>query len=220
MKKTNLSAPAPPNLAIIDCECRIVRRRSETRALERLRCELVRRPGQSRSDARSSSFAETLMLADSDGVRPRLTTLDLVSEYCHRRFGSLVQEGFWVVCLDGAQAPIQIFQVSLGTGNLQALSPADVLRPVLLSGSTSYLVVHNHPSGTAEPSADDWVSTQVLVTLSTSLCLELVDHVIVTQADWQGLRQIDTRGIWPKGKTVLPRKPEPSRRASGSLRVG
>jgi DNA repair protein RadC len=160
------------------------------------------------------------MVADSDGLRPRLTTLDLVGEYCRKRFGSLVQEGFWVVCLDGAQAPIQIVQVSQGTGNLQALSPADVLRPVLLSGSTSYLVVHNHPSGTTEPSADDWESTRVLQTLSATMCLDLVDHIIVTRADWQNLRQIDTRGIWGKGNTVRPRKPEPSRRVSGSLRVG
>lgn len=72
-------------------------------------------------------------------------------------------EVFVVVPLDVhdelRQMPVR---VSEGLRDRVAVDPADVLRAVILSGASSYYVVHHHPSGKGRPSEDDERLTKIL----------------------------------------------------------
>ena len=57
--------------------------------------------------------------------------------------------------------------------------PARIFGPVLASGCSRFLVVHNHLSGIASPSAHDLSATQSLQESAAHLGLQLIDHVIV-----------------------------------------
>lgn len=46
-------------------------------------------------------------------------------------------------------------------------------------GAAGFLLVHNHPSGNAAPSADDIACTARLRRLSAELDMPLLDHLIV-----------------------------------------
>ena len=55
------------------------------------------------------------------------------------------------------------------------------LKRALEVGAISLALVHNHPSGTLQPSEADKRVTQKLATASKSLDLRVIDHLIITE---------------------------------------
>jgi DNA repair protein RadC len=58
-----------------------------------------------------------------------------------------------------------------------------ILRTVLSTGATSFILAHNHPSGATEPSRADIEITRMLVKAAKTVGLELYDHIILTPND-------------------------------------
>ena len=51
------------------------------------------------------------------------------------------------------------------------------------------VVVHNHPSGDPEPSAEDEAVTRRLLDAGRLLGIPLLDHVVLGEGAWVSLRQ-------------------------------
>jgi DNA repair protein RadC len=89
------------------------------------------------------------------------------------------QEHFIVLAL-GTKLAITGFKVvSSGGISGTVVDPRIVFRSALLLGAESILVAHNHPSGVAEPSADDRGLTRTLVAAGRMLDLPVQDHIIL-----------------------------------------
>ena len=58
------------------------------------------------------------------------------------------------------------------------------LKQALLHNATRMILCHNHPTGVAQPSADDDHLTQKLKRAAETLDLRLLDHVIVADAGY------------------------------------
>lgn len=71
--------------------------------------------------------------------------------------------------------------ISIGTVDANLLHPREVFRPALLYAAAGVVLVHNHPSGVAEPSPQDRTVTAQIAEAGMMLGIELVDHVIVTR---------------------------------------
>lgn len=63
----------------------------------------------------------------------------------------------------------------------------EVLSLVLRHDGVSFAVAHNHPSGVAEPSAEDRRATGRLQAAANEVGLRLLDHVIVAGPDWRSI---------------------------------
>ena len=50
--------------------------------------------------------------------------------------------------------------------------------------SSKVVFVHNHPSGTLEPSEADMVLTKKLVNGADTLAIEVLDHLIISQTGY------------------------------------
>lgn len=74
--------------------------------------------------------------------------------------------------------PGPLVEVARGEADRLRLVPADVLRPVLLAGATSYVLLHTHPAG-GPPTAADVAVTRRLVAAGTVLGVRLSAHVVV-----------------------------------------
>ena len=57
--------------------------------------------------------------------------------------------------------------------------PREVAKVLVLSSSAATVLVHNHPSGTPDPSAEDHAITERLVKVCALLGITILDHVIV-----------------------------------------
>jgi DNA repair protein RadC len=105
------------------------------------------------------------------------------SEDVYRAFGPLLcdakHEELWAVALDARRRVI--CRVLLARGGLSAcpVSPSDVFRPLIHHAASAAILVHNHPSGAADPSGEDLALTERLAHAGELLGITLLDHVIV-----------------------------------------
>ena len=103
--------------------------------------------------------------------------------------------------LDAQSRLIARETVAVGSLNVARALPRDLLEPALRHGATGFVVVHNHPSGVAEPSEDDVRFTQAVGRGAALLGVALLDHVVVARAGFASLRARGTRweGLDPPG---------------------
>lgn len=88
-----------------------------------------------------------------------------------------------LVMLNRKNRPIGRMKVTTGTATASLVSPKDVLRPIVLSGATAAVLVHNHPSGDPSPSQADMNVTRKMKEAFRTMDVDFLDHVIVGQRD-------------------------------------
>ena len=84
-----------------------------------------------------------------------------------------------MISLDYKCHPLGFFEVSHGTVNSSIVDPRSVFIRALLSGATSIILCHNHPSGDCTPSKEDVLLTKRIKEGGELLGIELLDHVII-----------------------------------------
>ncbi len=99
------------------------------------------------------------------------------------------RETFLALLLDGKHRVQRCARVSEGTLNFALVHPREVFGPALREGAGAVIVVHNHPSGDPEPSAEDLEVTRRLLEAGRVLGVPLVDHVVVSDESWVSLRE-------------------------------
>jgi len=95
--------------------------------------------------------------------------------------GQLRHEELWAVALDARQRVLTRILLARGGISGCALQPADVFRPLVREAASAVILVHNHPSGSPEPSSEDLGFTERLAQVGELLGIFLLDHVIVSQ---------------------------------------
>ncbi len=88
-------------------------------------------------------------------------------------------EEFWVILLDVRGRLLGRRLVSRGSLSQCPVSPRDALRPAVREGAHSVIFVHNHPSGSADPSWEDGDLTERLRAASELVGVVARDHLIV-----------------------------------------
>jgi DNA repair protein RadC len=100
----------------------------------------------------------------------------------------LGHETFHVLLLDGKHRLRRREQVSQGTLTSSLVHPREVFGPAIREGAAAIIVVHNHPSGDPEPSAEDLAVTRRLVQVGRVLGVPLLDHVVIADAGYVSIR--------------------------------
>ena len=120
--------------------------------------------------------------------RARATPLSRTMPISHSRdavraFGPrLVESGeeeVLVVALDARRRPVGETVVARGGADGAMVTPGQVIRHVIRAGGSSFLVLHNHPSGDPMPSDEDIAFTRALSAAGDTVEVQLLDHVIV-----------------------------------------
>lgn len=89
------------------------------------------------------------------------------------------KESVVVVMLNTRMKAFAWHRVSLGTVSESSCHPREVFRPVIASGSHTFVLMHNHPSGDPSPSRADEVVTRTIYEAGKLLQIHLSDHVII-----------------------------------------
>lgn len=116
--------------------------------------------------------------ADDPGeVSPIMTSYQVYGMFAD--LGASAVEEFWCLYLDVRNRPIRREMIHRGGLTSCIIDAACVLRGALLAGATSFIVVHNHPSGDPSPSPDDCQLTRDLKTAADAIGLKMLDHVVI-----------------------------------------
>jgi DNA repair protein RadC len=89
------------------------------------------------------------------------------------------REVFAVINLKSDGTPINVNFAGVGTINSVLAEPRELLKSSILSNAATVLLVHNHPSGSLNPSKSDIALTHRLVQVFSMMGIPLLDHVIV-----------------------------------------
>ena len=89
------------------------------------------------------------------------------------------REVMYVINMKTNSVPINISLVSMGTINASLVTPRELFKSSILSNAACILILHNHPSGSLEPSENDLNLTKRLKMAGDLIGIELLDHIIV-----------------------------------------
>ncbi len=89
------------------------------------------------------------------------------------------KEIFVVLLLDSASRPIKTHVVEQGTVDRAYPIIREVFYEAIMYDASSIICAHNHPSGNVEPSDQDRVFTDALLSAAKILEIQLLDHIII-----------------------------------------
>jgi len=101
----------------------------------------------------------------------------------HTDLATSEQERFLVVGLDARQRVLGVYEVARGSLAHVDVHPREVFTPLVRARCHSTILVHNHPSGDADPSDADLHLTNRLCEVGKLVGIPVLDHLIITSND-------------------------------------
>lgn len=80
--------------------------------------------------------------------------------------------------------------LSIGSLNTTRTHPREILFPAIAHLALGFILVHNHPSGSLEPSSEDLEFTRSVQRAGELMGIELYDHLIVAKGGYTSLREM------------------------------
>jgi DNA repair protein RadC len=117
---------------------------------------------------------QELMSTGSVLSNPRATR-----EYVRMRLRDLPHEVFCCILLDNRNRAIKFVELFRGTIDGASVHPREVVKLALSNNAAALILVHNHPSGIAEPSQADELITRRLREALNLIDVRVLDHIVV-----------------------------------------
>jgi len=99
------------------------------------------------------------------------------------------QEHFICITLNGAGEVLGNRVITVGLLNHSLVHPREVFADAITDRAASIICVHNHPSGSLEPSSQDIAITSQLREAGALIGIPLIDHIIVTRTGFLSMRE-------------------------------
>lgn len=119
------------------------------------------------------------MLAGQLRDTDMLSSPQAVRDFLRIKLGALEHEVFAVIHLDAQHRVIEYVEMFRGTVSQTSVYPREIVKEALARNSAALVMVHNHPSGVAEPSRADEMLTQTLKSALALVDVRVIDHLIV-----------------------------------------
>lgn len=152
------------------------------RLLERETAELATLPGLGPARACKLSAAlelsNRLLAADLERGET-LTDPAAAGRYFSQRLRARPSEVFAALFLDARHRALAFEELFQGTVDGAEVHPREVVRRAMAHNAAAVIVGHNHPSGSAEPSAADRAVTAQLKQALALVDVRLLDHFVV-----------------------------------------
>ncbi len=115
--------------------------------------------------------------------KKRIKKADDVIGYVAEYFGPYLRDAnkefFHVILLDIKNKPIHNVEISKGSINASIVDPKEIIKEATLKSASSIILVHNHPSGEAEPSEEDIKITNAIIDACNLVGIRVLDHIII-----------------------------------------
>jgi DNA repair protein RadC len=115
-----------------------------------------------------------------------------VADRLQPRMGALPREELRVLLLNAKNTVLRDQLVYQGNVSAALVRVAELYRDAVRIHAAGVIVVHNHPSGDPEPSADDLHLTAEAVAAGRLLDIALLDHIVIASGGYVSLRD---RGV-------------------------
>ena len=110
-----------------------------------------------------------------------------IAKYYMEKLKDLKKEHFIAVFLDSKNKIIKDEVISIGTLNSSLVHPREVFKEAIKNSANSIILLHNHPSGSVEPSDEDYRVNKVLIETGNLVGIKVLDHLIVGNGNFVSL---------------------------------
>ena len=127
--------------------------------------------------------------------RECLNSWDRIENYCFALLGREKKEFVYLIMLDAGCHIIDTVQVQKGTVDQASVYIREIVELLIQNHALSFILVHNHPSGSSKPSPDDIHLTHSLQDTTRRLNIHMQDHFIVSP---KGVNSFKMMGLMKK----------------------
>ena len=117
-----------------------------------------------------------------------IKTPNNVFDYLSPKMSPLTKEHFVVLHLNSKNMVLKEEVVSIGTLNSALIHPREIFKSAIKESANSIILVHNHPSGDATPSPEDYEITSKLVEAGKLVDINVLDHVVIGKDDFRSAK--------------------------------
>lgn len=96
-------------------------------------------------------------------------------------------EEVWILALDSQMRLRRSEMIFRGTAETCLLHPRDLFRCLIMANASTYILAHNHPSGSVAPSLEDIEVTKKIHHLSLLMEIPLNDHIIFSSDQYYSM---------------------------------
>lgn len=112
-----------------------------------------------------------------------------VGNYLLKEMSDLTQENVVALYLNTKNEIIKKETVFVGSLNSSIAHPREIFKGAVRYSAARIILAHNHPSGDTEPSEADFGFTRRVVDAGELMGIDVIDHIIVGEADYLSLRE-------------------------------
>ena len=113
-----------------------------------------------------------------------LDSTDKAGAFLLERFRGEKNEVIYQLCLDRKGKLLSCRRLNEGGADSAELNIRRLVENALLVSASAVIISHNHPSGIALPSTEDYATTEKVQSALRMIGVELVDHIIVADEDF------------------------------------
>ncbi len=135
-----------------------------------------------------SEWGRRSVVADSSEQKIIETKMDVVDIF-RPIIGSVTHEECWVLYLNSANRVVESMRVSQGGVTTTVVDQRIIIKRALELLSTKIILVHNHPSGSCDPSESDRSLTRVVSDAAKLFDIKLLDHIIISSSREYSFRE-------------------------------
>lgn len=120
--------------------------------------------------------------------KPRIQSAEMAYEVMKPELLDLAHEEFWIIVLNRANYVMKKIKISEGGFSGTVADPKVIFKKALELNGSNMILVHNHPSGSTNPSEQDIKLTRKLFAAGEMLDLPVLDHLIFTDNNYYSFR--------------------------------
>ena len=107
----------------------------------------------------------------------------------HEEMAHAQQEMLVLLCLNAKNHVTWKGILFVGTLNSSVIHSREIFRHAIEQSAASIIIAHNHPSGQAEPSAEDIKCSQQIAEAGKLLNIPLLDHVVIGSQGFVSMKE-------------------------------
>lgn len=118
-----------------------------------------------------------------------LTTPERIGAYVMTLFRGKQQEYAYQLCIDRKGKLLSCRELSRGCATSVAVDVRQIVENAILTSATTVVLAHNHPSGVALPSQEDYTFTDHARAALSTIGVTLTDHIVAADGDYISMAQ-------------------------------
>lgn len=121
---------------------------------------------------------------------PTITNPGVAAELCkHMAFYD--QEHMMVLALSATNKLLAVFEAYIGGTAHIAMQARHLIKVPLLTGAPAAIIIHNHPSGSQEPSPDDRTTCNAVEKAFECIGIVMLDCLVVASSGWTSVKHME-----------------------------